>query len=130
MKKTIITTVLLQAALLLSATVSAQQEMKLTVNNIPNDKGTILIATKSGQWAKVKAKKGKIETIIRNVPEGKGTIYVFHDENNNKELDKNNNIPIEYCAFSDYDISEKNNCVSINLIYVSDMIKEKQQEAK
>lgn len=130
MKKTIITTVLLQAALLLSATVSAQQEMKLTVNNIPNDKGTILIATKSGQWAKVKAKKGKIETIIRNVPEGKGTIYVFHDENNNKVLDKNNNIPIEYCAFSDYDISEKNNCVSINLIYVPDMIKEKQQEAK
>lgn len=130
MKKTIITTVLLQAALLLSVTVSAQQEMKLTVNNIPNDKGTILIATKSGQWAKVKAKKGKIETIIRNVPEGKGTIYVFHDENNNKELDKNNNIPIEYCAFSDYDISEKNNCVSINLIYVPDMIKEKQQEAK
>lgn len=130
MKKTIITTVLLQAALLLSATVSAQQEMKLTVNNIPNDKGTILIATKSGQWAKVKAKKGKIETIIRNVPEGKGTIYVFHDENNNKELDKNNNISIEYCAFSDYDISEKNNCVSINLIYVPDMIKEKQQEAK
>lgn len=130
MKKTIITTVLLQAALLLSATVSAQQEMKLTVNNIPNDKGTILIATKSGQWAKVKAKKGKIETIIRNVPEGEGTIYVFHDENNNKELDKNNNIPIEYCAFSDYDISEKNNCVSINLIYVPDIIKEKQQEAK
>lgn len=125
MKKTIITTVLLQAALLLSVTVSAQQEMKLTVNNIPNDKGTILIATKSGQWAKVKAKKGKIETIIRNVPEGKGTIYVFHDENDNKELDKNNNIPIEYCAFSDYDISEKNNCVSINLIYVPDMIKEK-----
>lgn len=130
MKKTIITTVLLQAALLLSATVSAQQEMKLTVNNIPNDKGTILIATKSGQWAKVKAKKGKIETIIRNVPEGKGTIYVFHDENNNKVLDKNNNIPIEYCAFSDYDISEKNNCVSINLIYVPDIIKEKQEEAK
>lgn len=130
MKKTIITTVLLQATLLLSATVSAQQEMKLTVNNIPNDKGTILIATKSGQWAKVKAKKGKIETIIRNVPEGKGTIYVFHDENNNKELDKNNNIPIEYCAFSDYNISEKNNSVSINLIYVPDMIKEKQEEAK
>lgn len=130
MKKTIITTVLLQAALLLSATVSAQQEMKLTVNNIPNDKGTILIATKSGQWAKVKAKKGKIETIIRNVPEGEGTIYVFHDENDNKELDKNNNIPIEYCAFSDYDISEKNNCVSINLIYVPDIIKEKQEEAK
>lgn len=130
MKKTIITTVLLQAALMLSVTASAQQEMKLTVTNIPNDKGTILIATKSGQWAKVKAKKGKIETIIPNVPEGKGTIYVFHDENDNKELDKNKNIPIEYCAFSDYDISEKNNCVSINLIYVPDMIKEKQEEAE
>lgn len=47
MKKTMLTTALLLAALLSSVTASAQQEIKLTVNNIPNDKGTILIATKS-----------------------------------------------------------------------------------
>ena len=70
-----LTTALLQTALLSSVTASAQQEIKLTVNNIPNDKGTILIATKSGQWAKAKAQKGKIETILHDVPEGKGTIY-------------------------------------------------------
>lgn len=39
MKKTMLTTALLQTALLSSVTASAQQEIKLTVNNIPNDKG-------------------------------------------------------------------------------------------
>lgn len=88
-----LTTSLLLAALLSSITASAQQEIKLTVNNIPNDKGTILIATKSGQWAKIKARKGKIETILHNVPEGKGTIYAFHDENDNKKLDEKGQHP-------------------------------------
>jgi|GEM_PF-980067 len=104
------------------------EEIKLTVNNIPNDKGTILIATKSGQWAKVKARKGKIETILHDVPEGKGTIYAFHDENDNKKLDEKDNIPVEYCAFSDYEISAGNNNISIELIYVPDKIMDKQEK--
>lgn len=130
MKKTMLTTALLLAALLSSITASAQQEIKLTVNNIPNDKGTILIATKSGQWAKVKAQKGKIETILHDVPEGKGTLYAFHDENDNKKLDEKDNIPVEYCAFSDYEISAGNNNISIELIYVPDKIMDKQEENK
>lgn len=123
MKKAILNSVMLAIALMATATASAQRDMQLTVSNIPNDKGQILIATKSGQWAKVKAEKGKIETTVKDVPDGKGKIYVFHDENGNGQLDEKDNIPMEYCAFGDYEMSENNSKVNIELIYVPDKMK-------
>lgn len=130
MKKVILNSVILAIALMATATVSAQRDMQLTVSNIPNDKGQILIATKSGQWAKVKAEKGKIETTVKDVPDGKGKIYVFHDENGNGQLDENDNIPMEYCAFGDYEMSENNSKVNIELIYVPDKMKGDVKQAK
>lgn len=61
MKKAILNSVMLAIALMATATASAQRDMQLTVSNIPNDKGQILIATKSGQWAKVKAEKARLK---------------------------------------------------------------------
>ena len=116
MKKAILNSVMLAIALMATATASAQRDMQLTVSNIPNDKGQILIATKSGQWAKVKAEKGKI--------------YVFHDENGNGQLDEKDNIPMEYCAFGDYEMSENNSKVNIELIYVPDKMKGEVKQAK
>lgn len=130
MKKAILNSVMLAIALMATATVSAQRDMQLTVSNIPNDKGQILIATKSGQWAKVKAEKGKIETTVKDVPDGKGKIYVFHDENGNGQLDEKDNIPMEYCALGDYEMSENNNKVNIELIYVPDKMKGEVKQAK
>lgn len=130
MKKAILNSVMLAIALMATATASAQRDMQLTVSNIPNDKGQILIATKSGQWAKVKAEKGKIETTVKNVPDGKGKIYVFHDENDNGQLDEKDNIPMEYCAFGDYEMSENNSKVNIELIYVPDKMKGEVKQAK
>lgn len=130
MKKAILNSVILAIALMATATVSAQRDMQLTVSNIPNDKGQILIATKSGQWAKVKAEKGKIETTVKDVPDGKGKIYVFHDENGNGQLDEKDNIPMEYCAFGDYEMSENNSKVNIELIYVPDKMKGEVKQAK
>lgn len=130
MKKAILNSVMLAIALMATATVSAQRDMQLTVSNIPNDKGQILIATKSGQWAKVKAEKGKIETTVKDVPDGKGKIYVFHDENGNEQLDEKDNIPMEYCAFGDYEMSENNSKVNIELIYVPDKMKGKVKQNK
>lgn len=130
MKKAILNSVMLAIALMATATVSAQRDMQLTVSNIPNDKGQILIATKSGQWAKVKAEKGKIETTVKDVPDGKGKIYVFHDVNGNGQLDEKDNIPMEYCAFGDYEMSENNSKVNIELIYVPDNMKGEVKQAK
>ena len=130
MKKAILNSVMLAIALMATATASAQRDMQLTVSNIPTDKGQILIATKSGQWAKVKAEKGKIETTVKDVPYGKGKIYVFHDENGNGQLDEKDNIPMEYCAFGDYEMSENNSKVNIELIYVPDKMKGEVKQAK
>lgn len=130
MKKAILNSVMLAIALMATATASAQRDMQLTVSNIPNEKGQILIATKSGQWAKVKAEKGKIETTVKDVPDGKGKIYVFHDENVNGQLDEKDNIPMEYCAFGDYEMSENNSKVNIELIYVPDKMKGEVKQAK
>lgn len=130
MKKAIINTAMLAITLMTTATASAQRDMQLTISNIPNDKGQILIATKSGQWTKVKAEKGKIETTVKNVPDGKGKIYVFHDENDNGQLDEKDNIPMEYCAFGDYEMSENNSKVNIELIYVPDKMKGEVKQAK
>ncbi len=130
MKKAILNSVMLAIALMATATASAQRDMQLTVSNIPNDKGQILIATKSGQWAKVKAEKGKIETTVKDVPDGKGKIYVFHDENGNGQLDEKDNIPMEYCAFGDYEMNENNSKVNIELIYVPDKMKGEVKQAK
>lgn len=77
MKKAILNTAMLAIALMTTATASAQRNMQLTVSNIPNDKGQILVATKSGQWAKVKAEKGKIETTIKDVPTGRAPYMSF-----------------------------------------------------
>lgn len=123
MKKAILKSTMLAIALMATANASAQRDIHLTVSNVPNDNGQILVATKSGQWAKVKAEKGKIETVIKDVPDGKGTIYAFHDENDNGQLDEKDNIPIEYCAFGDYELSESNSNVNIELIYVPDKMK-------
>ena len=129
MKKAILNSVMLTIALMATASASAQRDMQLTVSNIPNGKGQILVATKSGQWAKVKAEKGKIETTIKDVPDGKGTIYVFHDENGNGQLDEKDNIPMEDCAFGDYELNESNRKVNIELIYVPDKMKGNDRQA-
>ena len=105
MKKAILNTAMLAIALMATATASAQRDMQLTVSNIPNDKGQILVATKSGQWAKV------------------------NDENGNGQLDDKDNIPMEYCAFGDYELSESNSKVDIELIYVPDKMKGNDRQA-
>ena len=80
--------------------------------NIKNDKGYIQIGlyntedsfldyNKTFMSQSSKAKEGTIEYTFTNVPEGTYAIAVWHDENNNEELDKNFfGIPKEDYGFS------------------------------
>lgn len=87
--------------------------LTVTVENIQNDDGTIHIAlfTKSGgfpdpstktQGIVVPAdKKGFVEVVFSELTENDYAIAVYHDENNNKKLDKNFfGIPKEPYGFS------------------------------
>lgn len=79
----------------------AQSDLTLTTNGIKNTKGTVRIAIfskadgfpsdskKAYKTLFVKSSVGNITTTIQNLPTGKYAIVVFHDENDNNNLDTN-----------------------------------------
>ena len=86
------------------------QEIKVSINNVKDDTGTIWVALhlpaeeymkERFMWFKVAAQKGSIDGIFKDVPDGTYAISVMHDFNNNRELDKNAfGIPQEGFGFS------------------------------
>lgn len=96
--------------LLISGLALAQNTIKVEIENIKNNRGTIALAiydnakdfTKKEMKAKkVKAKKGKTFAYFNNIPKGNYAIAIFHDENNNDKMDFNlMGIPKEPYGFS------------------------------
>ena len=80
--------------------VSAQDVLKVKVMNIPSAVGKIMIATDKGQYGMVDAKGTEAVLELKDVTVGKYKLYVYHDENNNYQLDREDGIPSEYCANS------------------------------
>lgn len=83
-------------ALMTAGTVSAQNTVELTVTNIPNSKGKILIATSLGQTAMQHASKGDVTVKVDSVLEGAVSFYILHDENDNMQCDMDGRLPKEY----------------------------------
>ena len=88
-----------KTALLLALALTSAFAHNVVVNieNIQNTKGTLQLKIESyngGQLEKIKGvtlvpnKKGVTHTFT-NIQNGKYAISVYHDENNNKKLDKN-----------------------------------------
>jgi len=86
--------------------------LEITVTNIRNSTGTIKWAVfkNETQFNKydeyvdagyVKAKQGSITITTKNLPDGNYAISVYHDENNNSEIDFNFlGLPTEGFGFS------------------------------
>lgn len=68
--------------------VSAQDVLKVKVMNIPSAVGKIMIATDKGQYGMVDAKGTEAVLELKDVTVGKYKLYVYHDENNNYQLDR------------------------------------------
>ncbi len=51
-------------------------------------------------------------------------LYVIHDTNGNWQLDKENEIPIEYCATKQIEVKENCRCFSITLVDIRKQINE------
>lgn len=96
----------------LSIGYSQTYSLEFVVKNTKNSKGYISGALFSGEknfpkkekaiyTARVIAKEGKTILRFENIPAGEYALAVFHDENNNKDLDTNFiGIPKEGYAFS------------------------------
>lgn len=96
-------------------TALAQNKVELTVTNIPNSNGKILVATDKGQSGMVQAKQGSMTVDVENVPDGAVTFYVMHDENGNMDCDMENGMPKEYVGFVNVDVSKDNRTATVRL---------------
>lgn len=86
--------------------------IELTIKNIPNSNGQIMIGIynkaegftevdKTFRNKTVPAKKGTMTIKIEGIPNGDYALSVFHDQNANGKLDKNFfGVPTEYYGFS------------------------------
>lgn len=108
--KNFIVLIIVLISLTLSENLNAQHKLTITVDNIENPKGYILISIfnssdsflKSGITSrKVEVKGKKVEIVFENLPKGKYAASLFLDENNNGKMDTGMfGIPKEKYGFS------------------------------
>lgn len=91
---------------------TAQHSLSIRVDGVASSKGTLQVAvyTQEEDFLKVqgvyrrdsiKAKSGSNELVLEGLPSGDYAVAIFHDENDNEELDKNwAGIPKEPLGFS------------------------------
>ena len=115
MKRRIKAAALSVVAMMAASVATAQNKVALTVTNIPNSNGKILVATDKGQSAMVQAKQGSMTVDVENVPDGAVTFYVLHDENGNMDCDMENGMPKEYVGFVNVDVSKDNRTATVRL---------------
>ncbi len=115
MKRRIKAAVLSVLAIMAASVATAQNKVALTVTNIPNSNGKILVATNKGQSGMVQAKQGSMTVDVENVPDGAVTFYVMHDENGNMDCDMENGMPKEYVGFVNVDVSKDNRTATVRL---------------
>lgn len=115
MKRRIRAAALSALAMMAASVATAQNKVALTVMNIPNSNGKILVATDKGQSGMVQAKQGSMTVDVENVPDGAVTFYVMHDENGNMDCDMENGMPKEYVGFVNVDVSKDNRTATVRL---------------
>lgn len=101
---------LLPLAVLLAAAAGPTASVDIRVSNVRNDKGHVLAAvcTKSqflsahcAYVGSAPARSGEVTVRISGIVPGTYAVQVFHDENDNKEIDRNFvGIPTEGMGFS------------------------------
>lgn len=96
-----------------AVSVSAQSD--LTVKNIRSAKGEVMIAADKGQYAMAGATGDTVTLVLKEVPEGKCKLYVYHDENGNYQLDRVDGVPTENCAIVDLDMTAEAKTIDVEL---------------
>lgn len=104
-------------------TATAQIDLTVKVTNIRLLKGKVMIATDKGQYTMVDAKSAEVILELKGVPEGKCKLYVYHDENDNYQLDKENDVPLENCAIVNLDVKTDTKKIDVMLADVKKLMK-------
>lgn len=94
---------------------SAQSELTVKVKNIRSAKGRVMIAADKGQYAMADATGDTATLVLKDVPAGKCKLYVYHDENGNYQLDREDGVPSENCAIVDLDMTADAKAIDVEL---------------
>ena len=104
-------TILFLAMMLAASVVGAQNKLTVVVDGIEKSNGQILVAVYDSVnflkqplyygLAKVEQGQEEVTIVIENVAAGKYAVSLFHDENDNNQLDTGSyGIPVEKYGFS------------------------------
>lgn len=112
-------------SIIIATTAMAQTiDLNVTIKGIQGTNGNIMIGVgdaKNPQMMKgeiVKITGETATTQIKEVPTGKVTLYIYHDENVNYQLDRDESgNPKEGCAISHTVVDEQKNAVEVTLYY-------------
>ena len=88
-----------------AVSVSAQSDLTVKVKNIRSAKGKVM-ADATGDT---------VTLVLKEVPEGKCKLYVYHDENGNYQLDRVDGVPTENCAIVDLDMTAGAKTIDVEL---------------
>lgn len=115
MKTVVIKSIMLLVLGLFASSASAQSDLTVKVKNISSAKGKVMIAADKGQYAMVEATGDTATLVLRALPEGKCKLYVFHDENGNYQLDREDGVPVERCDMVDLEMTADAKTISVEL---------------
>lgn len=115
MKTVVIKSIMLLVLGLFASSASAQSDLTVKVKNISSAKGKVMIAADKGQYAMVEATGDTATLVLRALPEGKCKLYVFHDENGNYQLDREDGLPVERCDMVDLEMTADVKTISVEL---------------
>ncbi|WP_294615437.1 DUF2141 domain-containing protein [uncultured Bacteroides sp.] len=98
-----------------AASASAQSDLTVKVKNIRSAKGKVMIAADKGHYAMVDATGDTATLVLKEMPAGKCKLYVYHDENGNYQLDREDGVPTENCAIIDLDMTAEAKTIDVEL---------------
>lgn len=111
---------------LFNLTVMAQIGKDIIVNvaEVPTKTGKVLVAIENREYyGMAEATASLVKVRLKNIPNGKYKLNVFHDANSNWVLDRENNVPSEYCATQDIEVNDGTQNIFIKLVNVKEMVK-------
>ena len=68
-----------------------------------------------GHYAMVDATGDTATLVLKEMPAGKCKLYVYHDENGNYQLDREDGVPTENCAIIDLDMTAEAKTIDVEL---------------
>lgn len=113
---------LLTAGITLATMAASAKTLEVTVSDIRNDKGNILVMAKvAGQeqpvYGMAAAKAGKVVVALEGIDADAAELSLFHDEDGDYKMKMGDRGPVEGYATKKCKLPEEHNTVTLKLYY-------------